>query len=188
MLRLSLSNVGTVGAIPAVPFHIVRVVGAALGILLCASVATRAESRLDPQLREEMRIRGGMRNLHHSMMLAEHNLAAALLQRDVARVHLVIEYLVLAAAKPAVPRHACVEAAQGLQEAVGSAGFVIDQNAMTVKIDDEQTIDLRPDRNAIDKAYSDGFSKYKNSIDDCEQQIGVAGTRRVMPDRLPWAK
>ena len=81
-----------------------------------------------------------------------------------------------------------MEAVQGLQEAVVSVGLVIDQNAMTVKIDDEKKIDLRPDRAAIDKSYNDGISRYKSNISDCEQQISVAETRRVMPDRLPWAK
>ena len=143
---------------------------------------------MDPQLREELRIRGGMGNLHRRMMLAEHNVVAAMAQRDAARIYLISDYLGLAAANPVTARHPCVDAMQGLHEAVVTAGFVIDPNAMAVKIDDSRTIDLRPERAVIDKAYEGGLSKYKTNITDCEQQIGVAETRRVMPDRLPWAK
>nr|WP_129545763.1 hypothetical protein [Methylorubrum zatmanii] len=169
------------------PLFVSRTVGAAFVILICASGATHAESKLDPQLREESGVRGEMRSLHQNMILAERNLSEAIKQRDNLRLLLVSGFLGLTTSKPAASHHSCAEAEKGLNEAVAGAVYALNPRAMTVKIDDEKSINLLPEQDALFKWYEDGRSKYASNLSDCEEQVGIKKTERSMPERLPWA-
>lgn len=89
--------------------------------------------------------------------------------------------------KPAAFHHSCTEAEKGLNEAVAGAAYALNPNSMSVKIDDEKSINLLPEQDALLKWYEDGRSKYAGNLSDCEEQVGIKKTERSMPERLPWA-
>jgi hypothetical protein len=137
----------------------------------------------------DQKTRGTMQYLHRTLLLAEHNLASAMDQRDPPRAALVNDALSSWSVRlqGTTENNPCLEALRGLEGAAVAATFSI----TPVVTDDPASRfskEMRPSDETLVGWFEGGANTFKSAMPACEEAIRTPVTPRVLSAKLPGTR